>query len=123
MKRLVPNLLAVSLAFLAGLAISGNLPYQIGRLHAYIDLARGHYELQTFGPLDRGLEEFNEIATERYGFEIVTHGCIISEAGIERMRGYNEVSEAAIRRKYGANVIEYIWDRALPEYRAKEKLR
>jgi hypothetical protein len=49
----------------------------------------------------------------------VTHGCIISEAGIEHTRGYNDVSTAAIKRKYGDNVIDYIWERAHAHYRAR----
>jgi hypothetical protein len=119
MKRHVPNLLTASLAFLVGLASAGNLPYSIGCVHAYIDLARGHYELQTYGTIDGDLEEFSQIASERYGIEVVTHGCIISEAGIEHTRGYNDVSLAAIKRKYGDNVIDYIWERAHAHYRAR----
>ena len=123
LKRHLPQLLAASLAFLVGLCSTGDFAYHIGCIQAHIDVARGQYQLQVYGTVDGGLEEFSEIAAREYGIEVVPHGCIISEQGIERMRGYNDVSEAAIKRKYGRDVIESIWDRALPEYRAKLKLR
>ena len=120
MKRHVPKLLAASLAFLIGLASAGNIPYQIGRLQAYIDVARGQPKLETFGPIDGDLAEFSEIAAHDYGIEVVTHGCIISGQGIERTRGYNEVSLAAIKRKYGDGVIDSIWERAQRKYALKK---
>lgn len=119
MKRHVPPLLAASLAFLVGVCSASNVPYQIGHIHAYIDVARGHYELKTYGPINGDLEEFSEIAAEEYGIEVVTHGCIISTEGIEHTRGYNDVSVAAIERKYGAGVIDSIRERAKALYRAR----
>lgn len=122
MKRRFPNLLAASLAFLIGVVSSGNAAYQIGRIHAYIDVARGTHELHIYGTIDGNVEEFAEIATNDYGIEVVTHGCIISEAGIEHTRGYNDVSLAAIKRKYGAEVIDSIWERAQHEYKVKRRM-
>jgi len=120
MKRHLPNLLAALLTFLIGICSAGNFPYESGRLQAYVDVARGRYELQVFGTIDRELAEFSEIAANEYGIEVYTHGCIISDQGIERVRGYNEVSKAAIKRKYGVHVIDSIWDQARDRYRAKQ---
>jgi hypothetical protein len=122
MKRHLPKLLAASLAFVIGVVASGNAAYQIGCLHAYINLARGQHQLHIFGTIDGDVEEFSEIATNDYGIEIVTHGCIISEQGIEQIRGYNDTSLAAIKRKYGAGVIDSIWERAQRRYRAKHSV-
>ena len=120
MKRHLPKLLAALLTFLIGICSAGNFPYESGRLQAYVDVARGRYELQVFGTIDRELAEFSKIAANEYGIEVYTHGCIISDQGIERVRGYNEVSEAAIKRKYGVHVIDSIWDQARARYRAKQ---
>ena len=119
MKRHLPKVIAASLAFLVGLASAGNIPYQIGRIHAYIDVARGRHELHTYGPIDGDLEEFGEIAAI-YGIEVVAHGCTLSAQGVERIDGYNDVALPAIKRKYGDGVIENFWDRAQREYARKK---
>jgi hypothetical protein len=123
MKRHLSKLSVAALAFLVGLASAGNLSYEIGRILAWIDVARGNYELQAYGTIDGDLEEFSEIAANDYDIEVVPHGCTISEQGIERLRGYNDVSLAAIKRKYGDEVIDRIWDRAQQQYRAKKLAR
>jgi hypothetical protein len=122
MKHL-PKLLAASLAFLIGMWSSGNPFYEIGRIHAYIDIAQGHHELHLIGPVDGDVEVFGEIAANDYGIEVVPHGCTISEQGIERLRGYNETSLAAIKRKYGAGVIDNIWQIAQHQYALKKGAR
>ena len=122
MKKHFPKLLAASFAFFIGVVSSGNAPYESGRIHAYIDVARGQYQLQMYGPIDGDVEEFSKIASSDYGIEVVPNGCTMSDQGIEHARGYNDVSVAAIKRKYGAGIIDTIWQRAQIDYELKKEL-
>ncbi|HSD45408.1 MAG TPA: hypothetical protein VLB87_02260 [Pyrinomonadaceae bacterium] len=119
MKRHLPRLVVASFAFVVGVASGGGAPYEIGRIQAYIDVARGEYRLEVIGTIDGDMEEFIDIAANDYGIEVVPRGCIISTGTIERATAYNDVSLAAIKRKYGDAIIETIWDRAQQQYRAK----
>ena len=112
MKRHLPKLLAASLTFLIGVVSAGNFAYQVGRIHAYVDVARGKHELKVAGLMSGDVAEFRKIAANDYGIEVFSHGCVMSTEGFERMRGYNDVSLAAIKRKHGADVIDIIWHRA-----------
>jgi hypothetical protein len=38
---------------------------------------------------------------KKYGIEILEYGCLVMSGFPEYARGYNEISEAAIKRKYG----------------------
>ena len=119
MKRHLPRLVAALFAFVVGVLSAGGAPYEIGRIQAYIDVARGVYRLQVIGTIGGDVGEFIDIAANDYGIEVVPRGCIISTGTIERATAYNDVSLAAIKRKYGDGIIETIWDRAQEQYRAK----
>jgi hypothetical protein len=95
---------AFSLALLLGWL---PLSYARGNLAAHLNLARGRYRILTWGlPAPWRQEEARSLRL-RYGIEEhAVAGCIVSFTLRRYVEGYNQVSEAAMNRKFGHDVIE-----------------
>jgi hypothetical protein len=78
-----------------------------GFLSAYIDAARGHYRLLTYGLPVPWLPEYAALLRERYGVEVhAVAGCVVSQSLISYVGNYNRVSTAATNRRYGHDVFK-----------------
>ncbi|WAS98350.1 hypothetical protein [Nannocystis punicea] len=83
--------------------------YERGKQAALRSIARNELGLETFGYPARCRSEYARILREKYKVELHTvAGCVIDETILEHARGYNEVMEAEITRRYGASVFNKV---------------
>lgn len=94
------------LAALLLASVGWDLPARIrGHLDAYFDLARGHYSVLSWGLPFSGRAEYSRLLQERYGIEErVIGGCVLAPSRRAYAEGYNAVSVAAAKRKFGRDV-------------------
>ncbi len=52
---------------------------------------------------------YKEVLLREYGVEFIDYGCLETDELDQRIRGYNEVSRAAIEERFGAGVIEKVF--------------
>ena len=107
MKNLVREhkKLAVVIA-VAVLLVAWWLPASVcGSLVAHFDVARGHYEVQSYGLPASWRPEYARLLRERYGIEHHTvAGCVVTESLVSYVSAYNSVVRAAAKRKFGHDV-------------------
>jgi hypothetical protein len=78
-----------------------------GQIAAHLDVWRGHYRVLGYGLPTSSRPEYARLLRERYGIEFrPVAGCVVSEALISYVRGYNEVSTAAANREFGHDVFK-----------------
>lgn len=76
-----------------------------GHIVARFDVARGHYRVLHYGLSPPGLPRYARNLRERYGIEYLdVAGCVVSDSLVDYANGYNAVSMAAIKRKFGRDV-------------------
>lgn len=75
--------------------------YEKGKEEAQKDVADGKFIVRRYG-LTPGIaaESLAELK-RKYGIEIVEHGCMANDKLVEYVKGYNEVSTAEIKRRFG----------------------
>jgi hypothetical protein len=96
-------MLAGVLAFLLGAASYSFGAYHDGKVDAYLDLMRGKYQTRAFGHL--AATPYRDLLSRKYGIgQEVVAGCIVTREEAEEARGYNEVMEAAIKRRFGKDI-------------------
>ncbi|MBI5821044.1 MAG: hypothetical protein HZA88_18910 [Verrucomicrobia bacterium] len=78
-----------------------------GRVVAKLDLACGHYEVQSYGHPAFWKREYAKLLRERYGIECRTvAGCCVWDSLVSYVRAYNGVVKAAMKRKFGRDVFK-----------------
>jgi hypothetical protein len=93
-----------------------------GRWAARFDLARGHYAILGYGLPPAAVAEYKQILRERYGVEYRQVAlCIVSHSLVSYADAYDEVSEAAIRQKFGQDVFKNSWDEATKKWQDSHK--
>jgi len=93
-----------------------------GRWIARLDLARGHYVILGYGLPPRGVDEYKQILQERYGVEYRQVAfCTASWSMRSYADAYDEVSAAAIERKFGHDVFKTSWQEAERRWEDKHK--
>jgi len=76
-----------------------------GSMVARYDVARGHYRVLHYGFPSPGLAKYARIMRQRYGIEyLAVAGCVLSPSLKAYADGYNAVSMAAVKRKYGRDI-------------------
>ena len=81
-----------------------------GRLAAHLDLRRGHYIVLAYGLPPFGAPEFASILKEQYAIEFhYLDFCTVSRTLQAYADGYDELSVAAAKRKFGDDVFEKSW--------------
>lgn len=79
--------------------------YPRGMIAAWIDHARGHYEVQTFGLPAPWAREYRRLVKERYGVEVkAVAGCEVAENLVSYVQGYNSVSQQRILARHGKDI-------------------
>ncbi len=105
----IAGLLAV-IALAAGWSASASVR---GRLAGYSKIRRGQYAILTYGAPPSERPEYARLLKERYGIELrAVAGCIVSEPLMSYVEGYDEVSAAAAKQKFGHDVFRECWDEA-----------
>jgi hypothetical protein len=81
-----------------------------GRLAARMDLRRGHYIVLAYGLPSFGAPEYARILKEQYAIEFhYVDFCTVSRTLRAYADGYDELSGAAAKRKFGDDVFEKSW--------------
>jgi hypothetical protein len=75
--------------------------YEKGVEDAGNDVANGRYIIRAYGFGPAASAESREAVKKKYGIEYVDYGCIVTKGLVEYVKGYNEISRAAIKRKFG----------------------
>jgi hypothetical protein len=113
--------LALAVAVIAFVSFRGVLAerasYFLGVCEARWDTAHNRYVVQGYGLPGEAHSLYTELALKRYGIHIVNHGCIASPADLARVEGYNSVSERALTRKYGRDVLAECYAEARAQVR------
>ena len=95
-----------------GLKTSGSTPeqsYQRGREEAAKDAAAKKIIIKTYGLPSANTFKYAEYLRDKYGIEYQNAGCVVTAEFINYVKGYNEISEAAIKREFGDNVLDDAW--------------
>jgi hypothetical protein len=84
------------------------LNYMAGQIQAWRDLAGGKLELEFAGlPADH-FREYSQLMQKQYGVKVRgVAGCIVEPDIMAHLRGYNDVMEPEIERRFGKG----IWSR------------
>lgn len=89
------------------------IPHVSGRLAARNDLAHGRYRILGYGLPPPGMPLYISILRQRYGVEYVAvAGCTPSKATLDYLDAYDDLSSAAIDRKFGKDVLGQVEDEA-----------
>jgi hypothetical protein len=88
-----------------------------GWTQARFDLARGHYKVLGYGLPTQWRSDYVSILGSRYGvqFRPVT-GCVVSQGTLDYVEAYDNVSVAAINRRFGRDIIKEAEDEAEKEW-------
>ena len=91
-----------------------------GTRDAKADLAAGIIRIKTFGDPSDPVEwrrEYVETAYSRYHVEDQTIGlCVVDQFLVSYAERYNAVVEAYLRRTYGRDVLDELWDTLQKRY-------
>ena len=91
----------VSNSEIIDLPVSGEtFSYEKGVEDAKKDVADGKFKVKYYGLAPMATEESTDKLQQKYGIEIIYNGCLVSAGMIEYGKGYNEISRAAIKRKF-----------------------
>jgi hypothetical protein len=97
--------------------------YHAGRAAAERDIKHGILAVESAGLRAEWSSEYVRLLKQRYGIEDRgVAGCIVDDKIIGHMRGYNEVSDAEITRRFGPNVFERTAKEARALYKKKYPL-
>jgi hypothetical protein len=80
---------------------------QMAEEEARKDIAAGRYHILTYGLPLPGSSRTDALLEQRYGIEYQgVAGCIVDEGIMEWASAYNQISVAAIKKKFGGDVFE-----------------
>jgi len=76
-----------------------------GSVAARIDVARGHYEVHSFGLPARWRPQYAQLLHDRYGIELrIVAGCVVTQSEVDYTAAYNAVAYDAAIRHFGHNI-------------------
>lgn len=78
---------------------------ELGQADARRDLSNGVMMVKGAGLPGPSWGEYAQLLKERCNVELTSGGCIVSEGFLAYLRGYNEVSRAAIQQKFGTDIL------------------
>ena len=80
--------------------------YHAGRADAEKDVREGRLIVEDYGFPRKGQAKYAAILQQRYNVELRrVAGDIVDVKAIGHAKGYNEVSEAAIKSRFGENIL------------------
>ncbi len=93
--------------------------YRVGRKEAGNDLKSGHLVHEQFGLAMP--PQFEQILRDRYQVEVKqTASCIVNEKILGHARGYNDVSDAELKRRFDVDVVRVAEEQAFKEWNAQQ---
>jgi hypothetical protein len=91
-----------------------------GRAAAERDVRAGRLEILIYGLPSASQVEYAQVFRKKYGVEVkVVAGCVVSEALVAYVAGYNEVSESLVKKRFGRQVFEAVEREAEALHRRK----
>lgn len=101
---------------LAVLAIASAWPLSArmrGHLTARMDVHRGRYEVLGYGLPPAWLPEYARCLHNQYGVSYrQVAGCTVSPSLVSYVKAYDEISAAAVRRRFGRDIFKECADEA-----------
>jgi hypothetical protein len=98
--------------------------YHKGRADARSELSKGVLAIESFGLPPPWVRLYEKILKERYGIEDRTvAGCMVNDEIIGHAKGFNEVMEREIKKRWPEDVFEQASIEAHKEYQRREDLR
>ena len=79
--------------------------YEIGRAEAERDIKTGRLIIECYGFRPKGYDRYLETLQKRYKIKVRNLGDVLDEVLIGHAMGYNGVSKAEIKRRFGVNVL------------------
>ena len=87
-------------------ALSLEAAYRAGRAEAQRDISRNYLAVEEYGKVEAWDPDYAKIAEERFGVHVKrVAGCIILDQILGHAKGYNEISEPEIKRRFGRDVL------------------
>lgn len=87
--------------------------FEKGKKDALRDIQAENLKVKTFGTIVTWFQEWRKILLNEYNVEIeVVSGCVVSDETVEYVNGYNKISEAEIKKKFGEDIFEKTLDEA-----------
>ncbi|MDQ3322261.1 MAG: TlpA family protein disulfide reductase [Acidobacteriota bacterium] len=84
------------------------IPYQKGKDDAQKDILSEKLQIIRYGEGTSENSKLKQHLKVKYGVEMLELGCKVSTKLLEYVKGYNEVLETEIKRRYGINALERI---------------
>ena len=80
--------------------------YRAGRAEAQRDISRNYLAVEEYGKVSGWDADYAKIAEKRFGVHVKrVAGCIILDQILGHAKGYNEISEPEIKRRFGRDVL------------------
>ena len=79
--------------------------FEKGRAEARTDVANGKYLIKRYGLVPGYSPELLTKLKKKYSIEIINFGCLVSNEDNLYGKGYNEISTAEVRRKFGEQIL------------------
>jgi hypothetical protein len=93
-----------------------------GGMAARWDVSRGHYQVLGYGLPVPWRFRYAELMEKKYGVKFhAVAGCIVSQSTIDYVDAYDDVSESAIRKKFGPDVVRAAAEQAETEWNQRVK--
>jgi len=94
-----------------------------GQVVARLDLARGHYEVLSYGLPVVWHSEYTRTLREHYGIEErLVAGCVVTKALVAYADAYNEVIFTAANQKFGRDVFRESVTDAIKSWKTRKAI-
>lgn len=99
-------LCAFAVSAVAGQSAEFKAAYRAGRADAQRDIRRNYLAVEEYGREAVWDEEYGKIAQRRFGVHVKrVAGCLVDDQILGHAKGYNEISEPEIKRRFGRDVL------------------
>lgn len=93
---------------------------ELGQMEARRDLSNGVMIVKTAGLPNPDWEDYAELLKARCNVKLeLVGGCLVSAGEMDYMGGYNEISSAAVQRRYGTNIFKRLKEQAETRYQSR----
>jgi hypothetical protein len=92
-------------------------PYERGRIEAASDIRNGMLKVKSLGLLTVAHTPYSKMLMHNYDIEFIDYGCVGTQEFGEYIRGYNEVSKAAIETRFGKGFLDRVFEQVVKDYK------
>ena len=96
--------------------------YFAGREAAAKDIKQGILAVETYGLPVACYAEYENLLKQKYGIELrPIAGCVVDDSILKHAKGYNEISDAEIERRFGKDIFGKTMQAAQKIYKNKPR--